>query len=69
MLWVLLQVNGHQIMDEPMEEGESFSHCVSNNRHDILEHIPAVLHASFFLNAGCLCRMKGPIRRSLSLTM
>ncbi|KAG7235326.1 hypothetical protein INR49_002774 [Caranx melampygus] len=21
------EVNGHQIMDEPMEEGESFSHC------------------------------------------
>lgn len=30
MLWVWLQVNGHQIMDEPMEEGEPFSHCVSN---------------------------------------
>uniref|UniRef100_A0A8C6KR50 Ribosomal protein S6 kinase n=1 Tax=Nothobranchius furzeri TaxID=105023 RepID=A0A8C6KR50_NOTFU len=25
--FVLLQVNGHQIMDEPMEEGESFSNC------------------------------------------
>ena len=24
------QVNGHQIMDEAMEEGESFTHCVSN---------------------------------------
>jgi len=24
------QVNGHEIMDEPMEEGESFSHCVSS---------------------------------------
>lgn len=26
---VCLQINGHQVMDEPMEEGESFSHCVS----------------------------------------
>lgn len=31
MLWVWLQVNGHQIMDEPMEEGEPFSDCVSND--------------------------------------
>uniref|UniRef100_A0A8C7ZH41 non-specific serine/threonine protein kinase n=1 Tax=Oryzias sinensis TaxID=183150 RepID=A0A8C7ZH41_9TELE len=26
-LLIWLQVNGHQIMDEPMEEGESFSNC------------------------------------------
>lgn len=32
MLWVCVQVNGHQIMDEPMEEGEPFSHCVSSDR-------------------------------------
>lgn len=54
LLW--LQVNGHQIMDEPMEEGESFSHCVSTNWLEILDRmfvcarnrrlvaIPAVLY-------------------------
>lgn len=28
-----MQVNGHQIMDEPMEEGESFTHCVSKDNY------------------------------------
>ena len=36
ILWVWPQVNGHQIMDEPMEEGESFSHYVSNDLFEIL---------------------------------
>ncbi|MED6268120.1 Ribosomal protein S6 kinase alpha-6 [Characodon lateralis] len=29
------EVNGHQIMDEPMEEGESFSHCEDGTYKEI----------------------------------
>ena len=64
-LWVLLQVNGHQIMDEPMEEGESYSHCVSNDRH-VCIYLLCCGVVSFW---HCLCRMRGHIRRFLSPTL
>lgn len=77
--WNLLvrpQVNGHQIMDEPMEEGESFSHCVSNDALEVLEHICVCACKLTYLQSCmavscwyCLCRMKGHIRRFLSLIM
>lgn len=70
-VWVL-QVNGHQIMDEPMEEGESFSNCVSKAAFKSLcmytEHTaPVLLRACFILLS--LCRMMGRIKRFLSPTM
>lgn len=78
LLWwnllVWLQVNGHQIMDEPMEEGESFSHCVSNDGLEVLGRVCVCLltclRPCIAVSYGCcLCRMKERIRRFLSLTM